>query len=458
MNSFPGLNLPPPDLSINQVRNNFRADSMGVDWLCYADTNVEGLLVRAPLDAVEAILVEGGGQVERNVYDGTAEEPGLLVLQLQHQNWTVITDAWYLHMKAFKSYAPRSWNLEVQAQTLSGRLQTRTILFGASDTGGTTDYSVWDRGILVEEVKYDEGEDPNQEEEIDIDSPPTPCRPQVFNSQLRDPTAQEIEDVDLLFLDFLESQQVSWLSLYALTRLCGIRRADFVRLDLVKVKIFPSPSANMPPPHMSLTDALSFDEEYEHDYRYFLSTDRAEGLLVKTPLNTVETLLVESGGQLQQDVYGGTTAGEGLLVFQLQQQDWSVITDAWFLVVDTFESHSPSSWNWENQGQHLSAQLQTRIILFGISEDGAKIRYSVWDNGILVEELKYNSNEALNLRLTFNSQLRQVEAQSIQNPHKFTFDFLESQEMSWLTLYTLTRFYGVRREDFVSLDFVSWHD
>jgi hypothetical protein len=270
--------------------------------------------------------------------------------------------------------------------------------------------------------------------------------------------------------DFLEGQQVSWLSLYALTRLDGIKREDFVRLDLVRVKLFPPPISNLPPSHMSLTHALTFDEEYPNDYQSFLYTPRAEGLLVKAPLDAVEAVLVEGGGQLQRDVYGGATAGEGLLTFQLQQQDWSVITDASFLLIDTFESHSPPNWNWESQGQILSERLQTRIILFGIREDGAKIHYSVWDNGILVEQLKYNRNEAPELTeeekmdenynrphipQIFNSQLRSLTAQEIQNAYEFTFNFLESQEMSWLTLYTLTRFYGVRREDFVSLDFVS---
>ncbi|MBW4621617.1 MAG: hypothetical protein KME17_19925 [Cyanosarcina radialis HA8281-LM2] len=235
MNYFPesNWNLPPPNMSMSEVKNNIDQELMPGNWVCYADTNVEGLLVRAPLDTVESLLIEDGGQVERDVYDGTAEEPGLLVLQLQHQDWTVITDAWYLHIDAFKSYASRSWSIEFQAQNLSERLQTRTILLGASDTGGTTDYSVWDNGILVEELKYDEAEDPNQKEDINIDSPPIPCRPQVFNSQLRNPAAQVIEDIDLLIFDFLESQQVSWLSLYALTRLRGIRRKDFVRLDFV---------------------------------------------------------------------------------------------------------------------------------------------------------------------------------------------------------------------------------
>jgi hypothetical protein len=218
---------------MSEVRNNFDQELLPANWCCYSDTNVEGLLIRTPLDAVEAIMIEYGGQVEQDVYDGTDEESGLLVLQLQHQDWTVITDAWYLHMKAFKSYAPRSWNWEEQARNLSERLQTRTISFGTSDTGGTTNFSVWDNGILVEELKYDEGEDPDLEEECDMDSPPIPRRPQVFNSQLRNPADQEIEDLGLLIFDFLESQQVSWLSLYALTRLRGIRREDFVSLDFV---------------------------------------------------------------------------------------------------------------------------------------------------------------------------------------------------------------------------------
>jgi hypothetical protein len=233
MNSFPDWNLPPPDASMSEVRNNFDIDSMGVDWGCCFSTNAVGLLARTPLDTVESILIEGGGQVEGDIYDGTTEGPGLLALQLQHQDWTVIADAWHLHIKAFKSYFPKNWNWEKQARNLSERLQTRTILFGTSDTGGTTDFSVWDNGILVEELKYDEGEDPDLEEECDMDSPPIPRRPQVFNSQLRDPAVQEIEDFGLLIFDSLEKQQVSWLSLYALTRLRGIRREDFVRLDFV---------------------------------------------------------------------------------------------------------------------------------------------------------------------------------------------------------------------------------
>jgi hypothetical protein len=458
MNDVSETNLPPPGMSISQVKQNFE------DWgLCYSDTDAGGLLVKAPLDAVEAVLIEGGGMVKRDVCNETIEEAGLLVLQLKDQDWTVITDAYYMNLDRLKSYAPRSWVWDLQGERLSQRLGTRSILFEASDTVCTLHYSVWDRGNLVEEFKYDESEDPNVEAEgegLTSENFATfhlPHPPQVFNSQLRTIAAQEIDDAHLFTLDFLESQQVSWLSIYALARLRGIPESDFVRLDLVKVKIFPRPKEHLPPPDLSMTDALNFDEEYPYSYNSFLYTDRVEGLLLKAQLDEVENILVDSSWQLERDVYEGATVGEGLLVFQLQQQEWTVITDASFLKIDTFESHSPPNWDWENRAESLSQQLQNRIFLFGISEHGAKISYSVWDSGIPTEQLKYDSPRDGDPNLVFSSQIREVQVENIENPYEFIFSFLENQQMSWLTLYTLTRFHGVRLADFVRLDFVSWH-
>jgi hypothetical protein len=195
---------------------------------------VVGLLIRAPSAQVESIFAQDGACVERNVYDQSLSRCGLLVCQLQQQKWTFIVDPYMLGLFEDTLDGYCALNIESLPASLSQRLHTRTILYEASSSGSTIGYQCWDNGVLVEQLVFDECERPDNLTIEEMEGLGILYQPQIFTSQLQNIAASEIEDAYSFVFDFLQRQQVSWLTLYGLARMSGITQKDFLSFSFVK--------------------------------------------------------------------------------------------------------------------------------------------------------------------------------------------------------------------------------
>ncbi len=135
----------------------------------------------------------------------------------------------------FARFVPSFWNWESQAQSLSQRLQTYTIHYWVSDSSGCIGYAHWENGKLMERLEYEDAiwEDTHEyddEAEALQEEPARTFEPHLFESQLRQLTAPEIEDAYDFVENFLCEQQA-----YAVTRLSrfNVQRDDFERIDYI---------------------------------------------------------------------------------------------------------------------------------------------------------------------------------------------------------------------------------
>lgn len=197
------------------------------------DTIVDGLLVLAPLDRVAEVVAQLGGQRERDVYGQTIRGRGLLVFQFRGHAWTGIlngglTDRYRDILDGF--YISDVWNWESQAESLSQKLNTRTIHYWCSDTSGCIGYACWENGTLLERLEYDDDIWQDNHDEALLDSPDRTFEPYLFESKLRQLTAPEIEDAYDFVDDFLCEQQA-----YAATRFSrfNFQQDDFMQVDYI---------------------------------------------------------------------------------------------------------------------------------------------------------------------------------------------------------------------------------
>ena len=197
------------------------------------DTIMDGLLVLAPLDRVAEVVAESGVRWERDVYDQTLQGRGLLVFQFQGHPWTGIlngglTDRYRDILDGF--YISDVWNWEAQGESLSQKLNTRTIHYWCSDTSGCIGYACWENGTLMERLEYDDEIWGDTHDEALWEAPDPTSEPHLFESRLRQLTAAQIKDSYGFVDEFLCEQQA-----YAATRFSAfnIKGDDLVRLDYI---------------------------------------------------------------------------------------------------------------------------------------------------------------------------------------------------------------------------------
>lgn len=214
------------------------------------DVTAEGLLVHAPLDQVAAALAQPEGQWQQDVYGYGQSLPGLglIVFQLQDHEWTEVVGR-YAAMsltnepeEMFGDFGPPNPDWEELSQSLTTQLQTRSIHFWLSDLDDTLGYTYWVNGTLMERMEFgewdfrenDEDETADEEtqldENVEEDESGNQWKPWVFESQLRQLTASEIEDAHDFMYDFL-CEQKAYVATY-LVPAC-FQRDDFIRVDYV---------------------------------------------------------------------------------------------------------------------------------------------------------------------------------------------------------------------------------
>lgn len=199
----------------------------------------------------------------------------------------------------------------------------------------------------------------------------------------------------------------------------------------------------------------------------------AEGLLVHAPLDQVAEALAQPEGQWQQDVYGHgqPLPGLGLIVFQLQDHEWTEVVDRYTAIDLTkepegmFGDFGPPTPNWEELSQSLSTQLRTQIFHFQVSDINDSLGYTYWVNGALMERLEFDEDTWQDTHdeslldapdrtfepHLFESQLRQLTVSEIQDAYDFMDDFL-CEQRAYIATYLVTACF--QRDDFIRVDYV----
>lgn len=196
------------------------------------DTIAVGLLVLAPLDTVSEAVAQSGVRWERNICNKSIQGRGLVVFQFRGHAWTGILDGLMTHnyRDVVDGSVSAYWDWELQAQSFSLQLHTRTIYYLVDDSGGNIGYAYWENGTLMERLEFDEAIWQDNHDEALLDAPERTFEPHLFESQLRQLTAPEIKNTYAFVDDFLCEQQA-----YAATRLSrfNFQPDDFVRIDYI---------------------------------------------------------------------------------------------------------------------------------------------------------------------------------------------------------------------------------
>ncbi|QKQ75348.1 hypothetical protein [Nostoc sp. TCL240-02] len=78
----------------------------------------------------------------------------------------------------------------------------------------------------------------------------------------------------------------------------------------------------------------------------------------------------------------------------------------------------------EEDARNLSESLRTSVIYYAGSDTCGTIEYHLYTNGILQEKLSFEEE----FKCEFQSQLRQLEARSIENAYTFTMNFIREHD------------------------------
>lgn len=223
------------------------AQRRGLDFI---DLNDLMVLVRAPIEQVtQAFSQMRQAEFEHDIYEREVTITGqdFIVFQFQGHLWTLI------HELGFSSEAPLG---NEDAQVLAGLLSTRAIFYGVSDTCGFIGYELYDRGVSVEMLSFEDG-DPEADVEVDERQGEFRSAQGVyqFRSQLRQLRTEEnqnphdpelspnpydvVEDFfraqDAYAPAFFESEGFS-VGEQVTFRIEGLDRDDFERTDYVVLK------------------------------------------------------------------------------------------------------------------------------------------------------------------------------------------------------------------------------
>ncbi|MEH2295861.1 hypothetical protein [Nostoc sp.] len=107
---------------------------------------------------------------------------------------------------------------------------------------------------------------------------------------------------------------------------------------------------------------------------------------------------------------------ESTFVFQLRGHSWSLI----------YKPHMSSIriYLTEEDARNISESLSTSVIYYAGSDTCGTIEYHLYSNGILQEKLSFEEE----FKCEFQSQLRQLEARSIEDAYTFTMTFIREQD------------------------------
>ncbi len=170
----------------------------------------------------------------------------------------------------------------------------------------------------------------------------------------------------------------------------------------------------------------------------------------------------------QRDVYEQEieVANYGILAFQLLKHSWTVVRD--------LSSQSRCILFGENEANSISNLLHSKAIVFSVSDSALRIGYDFYQSGQRIEKFCFSSDSEEELlddeyeddqwygNYQFQSQIRQIETESIGDPYLFTHNFLVGQDAFAPYLFD---FRGekrmvldekrVERGDFVRIDYLT---
>lgn len=188
--------------------------------------------------------------------------------------------------------------------------------------------------------------------------------------------------------------------------------------------------------------------------------------------------VVQALGQLRQvavwerDVYEREIEIQdySFIIFQIRKHPWTLICKLSFLTYHvTFE---------DKDVQSLSSLLHAKAIHYLISDTSLSLGYHLYNCGESVEKLFFTSelegemeddededeNEEAQGTCHFQSKLRQLKAEDIENVYSFTDDFLRQQDVYVPAFFTKVyfrcgqritlRLKGIEHDDFEQMDYV----
>lgn len=143
-------------------------------------------------------------------------------------------------------------------------------------------------------------------------------------------------------------------------------------------------------------------------------------ILVKAPVEPV----AQAFSTLRQmnvwvpDAYGREIdiLNESIFVFRLRGHPWSIVYKPLMPVERLYLN--------EEDARIISELLGTSAIFYGGSDTCATIEYYLFSNGIAVEKLFFEEDGDIK----FQSQLRQIKAEDIEDAYQFTMDFVREQD------------------------------
>jgi hypothetical protein len=122
----------------------------------------------------------------------------------------------------------------------------------------------------------------------------------------------------------------------------------------------------------------------------------------------------------QRDVYQREIeiVGHSFVIFQFRGQPWTLIK--WLYVFLT-----PQKIITPEDAKTLSDLLSTRSIYYRISDTGGTLAYQIYDRGTLVEKLFHEEDT----ETEFESQLRSLQSEYIDNSYNFVYDIFVEQDI-----------------------------
>jgi hypothetical protein len=181
-------------------------------------------------------------------------------------------------------------------------------------------------------------------------------------------------------------------------------------------------------------------------------------VFVKAPIESVaQTFSQAIQAEIwERDVYQREIeiVGQGFIVFQFREHSWTVIKQVNFLPYGISLG--------TKDAQNFSRLLSTRAIYYKVSDTSGYIGYDFYEKGALRETLYFEEE----MSFQFQSQLRQLEAEDIEDPYNFTFDFILEQDIYIPPIHRVVSHQGILRllgpglenlepNDFERLDYIA---
>lgn len=186
-------------------------------------------------------------------------------------------------------------------------------------------------------------------------------------------------------------------------------------------------------------------------------------VLVQAPIE----LVAQAFSQLRQaeiwvrDVYEHEVEiiGQGVMVFQFRGHSWTLINR---LCDPPYGSGLPCQVGaTEEDAQSLSSLLHTSAIYYTASDTSGTIEYHLYRDGRSMERLFFEEG----FSVQFQSQLRQLEGEDIEDAYSFTMNFIQEQDAYVPALFVpkchsigqqiILRLENLRRSDLERMDYIA---